>query len=90
MLVTAAPDPGDIIVVSFTRGFAAVSSRDHVAPAPDAAVQQIIATVASLSGQAGLTDLTADLVVALSTMIKQQAAMEGRSAGEVADELFPD
>ena len=67
-----------------------MTSRDHVAPAPDDAVQQIIAAVASLGGQAGLTDLTADLVVALSAMIKQQAAMEGRSAGEVADELFPD
>ena len=67
-----------------------MTARDHVAPAPDAAVQQIIAAVASLSGQAGLKDLTADLVVALSAMIKQQAAMEGRSAVEVADELFPD
>lgn len=67
-----------------------MTSRDHVAPAPDAAVRQIIAAVASLSGQAGLKDLTADLVVVLSVMIKQQAAMEGRSAVEVADELFPD
>ena len=67
-----------------------MSSGEHVAPAPDASVQQIIAAVASLSGQAGLKDLTADLVVALSAMIKQQAAMEGRSAVEVADELFPD
>ena len=67
-----------------------MTARDHVAPAPDAAVQQIIAGVASLGGEAGLKDLTADLVIALSTMIKQQAAMEGRSAVEVADELFPD
>ena len=68
-----------------------MTARDHVAPAaPDAAVQQIIAGVASLGGEAGLKDLTADLVIALSAMIKQHAAMEGRSAGEVADELFPD
>ena len=90
MLLTAAPDPGGIIVVACARGFAAVSSGEHVAPAPDAAVQQIIAAVASLGGEAGLKDLTADLVVVLSAMIKQQAAMEGRSAVEVADELFPD
>jgi len=67
-----------------------VTARDHVAPAPDAAVQQIIAGVASLGGEAGLKDLTADLAIALSAMIKQHAAMEGRSAVEVADELFPD
>lgn len=68
-----------------------MTARDHVAPAaPDAAVQQIIAGVASLGGEAGLKDLTADLVIALSAMIKQHAAMEGRSAVEVADELFPD
>ena len=67
-----------------------MTARDHVAPAPDAAVQQIIAGVAYLGGEAGLKDLTADLLIALSAMIKQHAAMEGRSAVEVADELFPD
>jgi hypothetical protein len=41
-----------------------VTSRDHAAPAPDAAVQEIIAAVASLGGEAGLKDLAADLVVA--------------------------
>ena len=67
-----------------------MTSRDPVAPAHDAAAQEIIAAVASLGGEAGLKDLAADLVVALSAMIKQHAAMEGRSAVEVADELFPD
>jgi len=91
----AAPDPGGIIVVSCTRGFDAVTSRDPVAPAHDAAAQEIaaqeiIAAVASLGGEAGLKDLAADLVVALSAMIKQQAAMQGRSAIEVVDELFLD
>ena len=76
-------------------GFDAVTSRDPVAPAHDAATQkiaaqEIIAAVASLGGEAGLKDLAADLVVALSAMIKQQAAMQGRSAIEVVDELFLD
>ena len=68
-----------------------MTSRDPVAPAHDAATQEIaIAAVASLGGEAGLKDLAADLVVALSAMIKQQAAMQGRSAIEVVDELFLD
>lgn len=54
------------------------------------AASEIIAAVASLGGEAGLKDLAADLVVALSAMIKQQAAMQGRSAIEVVDELFLD
>ena len=74
-------------------GFDAGASRDPVAPAHDAATRsppEIIAAVASLGGEAGLKDLAADLVVALSAMIKQQAAMQGRSAIEVVDELFLD
>jgi hypothetical protein len=91
----AAPDPGGIIVLSCTRGFDAVTSRDPVAPAHDGATQEIaaqeiIAAVASLGGEAGVKDLAADLVGALSAMIKQQAAMQGRSAIEVLDELFLD
>jgi hypothetical protein len=67
-----------------------VTSPDHVAPVSDAAAREIIAAVASLGGEAGLKDLAADLVGALSAMIKQQAARQGRSAIEVLDELFPD
>jgi hypothetical protein len=67
-----------------------VTSCDHVAPAHDAAAQEIIAAVAALGGEAGLKDLAADLAGALSALIKQQAAMQGRSAIEVVDELFPD
>jgi hypothetical protein len=67
-----------------------VTSRDPVARAHDAAAQEIIAAVASLGGEAGLKDLAADLVGALSAMIKQQADVQGRSAIEVLDELFLD
>jgi hypothetical protein len=66
-----------------------VTSRDHIAPASDAAAREIIAAAASLGGEAGLKDLAADLVVALSAMIKKEAAMQGRSAIEMVDELFP-
>src|SRR3954454_1596075 len=86
----AAPDLGGVIVVLCSRGVDAVTSRDHVAPASDAAAREIIAAAASLGGEAGLKDLAADLVVALSAMIKKEAAMQGRSAIEVLDELFPD
>ena len=86
----AAPDPGSIIVVSCTRGFDAVESRDHTALARDAAAREIIAGVSSLGGEAGLKELAADVVVDLSALIQRLAAVQGRSAVEVADELFGD
>jgi hypothetical protein len=68
-----------------------VTSRDHLAPASDAAAaREIIAGVAFLGGEAALKDLAADLVVALSALTKQQAAAEGRAVVEVTDELFLD
>jgi len=59
-------------------------------PASDAAAREIIAAAASLGGEAGLKDLAADLVVALSAMIRKEAAMQGRSAIEMVDVPFSD
>ena len=64
--------------------------HDHIASASDAAAREIIAAAASLGGEAGLKDLAADLVVALSAMIRKEAAMQGRSAIEMVDVPFSD
>jgi hypothetical protein len=59
-------------------------------PAGDAAVEEIIAAVASSGGDEGLMDLAADLAAALVNLIEQVAAAEDRAAVDVADELFHD
>jgi hypothetical protein len=46
--------------------------------------------VASIGGTEGLMDLAADLATALAMLIEQVAAAQGRSAVDVADELFHD
>ena len=51
-----------------------LSPPAHVAATQKIAAQEIIAAVASLCGEAGLKDLAADLVVALSEMITTGAA----------------
>ena len=67
-----------------------VKSNDQIAPAADAAVTEIVAAVASIGGTEGLMDLAADLATALAMLIEQVAAAQGRSAVDVADELFHD
>ena len=67
-----------------------VQSNDQIAPVGDAAVREIVAGVASLGGTEGLMDLAADLAARLATLIEQVAAQEGRTAIDVADELFHD
>jgi len=67
-----------------------VQSNDQIARAGDAAVEEIVAAVASIGGTGGLMDLAADLATALATLIEQVAAAQGRAAGDVADELFHD
>jgi hypothetical protein len=77
-------------VRSVTGGGMTVKSNDQIAPAGDAAVTEIVAAVASLGGSEGLMDLAADLATALAMLIEQVAAAQGRSAVDVADELFHD
>ena len=67
-----------------------VQSNDQIASVGDAAVREIVAGVASLGGTEGLMDLAADLAARLATLIEQVAAQEGRTAIDVADELFHD
>ena len=67
-----------------------VQSNDQIAPVGDAAVREIVAGVASLGGTEGLMDLAADLAARLATLIEQVAAAQGRTAIDVADELFHD
>jgi hypothetical protein len=83
-----APDPGVVFV--WRMGGLTLSSHEHRALARDAAAREIIAGVAFYGGEAGLKELAADLVVQLAAMIEQLAAAEGRSAVEVADDLFRD
>ena len=77
-------------VRSVTGGGMTVKSNDQIAPAGDAAVTEIVAAVASIGGTEGLMDLAADLATALAILIEQVAAAQGRSAVDVADELFHD
>jgi ABC-type sugar transport system substrate-binding protein len=65
-----------------------VSPHDHIAAARHAAAREIIAGVAFWGGEAGLEELAADLTVQLAALIEQLAAMQGRSAVEVAEDLF--
>jgi hypothetical protein len=67
-----------------------VAQHDHTAPLRDAAAREIIAGVAFLGGEAALKDLAAALTIQLSALIEQFAAVEGRGAVEVADDLFDD
>ena len=67
-----------------------VQSNDPIAPVGDAAVREIVAGVASLGGAEGLMDLAGDLAARLATLIEQAAAAQGRTAIDVADELFHD
>jgi hypothetical protein len=83
-----APDPGVVFV--WRIGGRTLSSHEHSALARDAAAREIIAGVAFYGGEAGLKELAADLVVQLAAVIDQLAAVEGRSAVEVADDLFRD
>ena len=46
--------------------------------------------MAFFGGEAALKDLAADLTIQLSALIEQFAAVEGRGAVEVADDLFDD
>ena len=73
-----------------TGGGMTVQSNDQIARAGDAAVEEIVAAVASIGGTGGLMDLAADLATALATLIEQVAAAQGRAAVDVADELFHD
>jgi hypothetical protein len=50
----------------------------------------MVAGVASIGGTEGLMDLAADLAARLAELIEQVAAAEGRTAVDVADELFHD
>ena len=68
-------------------GAATVPPHDHLAFAGDAAAREIIAGVALWGGQAGLEELAADLALQLSGLIEQLAAVQGRSAVEVAEDL---
>jgi hypothetical protein len=67
-----------------------VPSNDQIAPVGDAAVEEMVAGVASIGGAEGLVDLAADLAERLAELIEQVAAQEGRTAVDVADELFHD
>ena len=67
-----------------------VQPNDQIAPVGDAAVREIVAGVASIGGAEGLMDLGGDLATRLATLIEQVAAQEGRTAIDVADELFHD
>ena len=67
-----------------------VQSNDQIASVGDAAVREIVAGVASLGGTEGLMDLAGDLAARLATLIEQVAAAQGRTAIDVADELFHD
>ena len=67
-----------------------VQSNDQIVPVGDAAVREIVAGVASIGGAEGLMDLAADLATRLATLIEQVAAAQGRTAVDVADELFHD
>ena len=77
-------------VRSVTGGGMTVKSNDQIAPAGDAAFTEIVAAVASIGGTEGLMDLAADLATALAMLIEQVASAQGRSAVDVADELFHD
>jgi hypothetical protein len=65
-------------------------SNDQIAPVGDAAVREMVAGVASIAGAEGLVDLVADLAERLAELIEQVAAQEGRTAVDLADELFHD
>ena len=67
-----------------------MQSNDPIAPVGDAAVREMVAGVASIGGAEGLMDLAGDLAVRLATLIEQVAAAQGRTAIDVADELFHD
>jgi hypothetical protein len=67
-----------------------VQSNDQIVPVGDVAVRAMVAGVASIGGTEGLMDLAADLAARLAELIEQVAAAEGRTAVDVADELFHD
>jgi hypothetical protein len=68
-----------------------VQPNDQTAPVGDAAVEEVVAGVASIGGAEGLMDLAVDLTAELAKLIEQVAAQqEGRTAVDVADELFHD
>ena len=67
-----------------------VQSNDQIAPVGDAAVRELVAGVASIGGAEGLMDLAVDLAAGLARLIQQTAAVQGRAAVDVADELFHD
>jgi hypothetical protein len=50
----------------------------------------MVAGVASIGGAEGLMDRAADLAARLAELIEQVAAQEGRTAVDVADDLFHD
>ena len=60
--------------------------NDQIAPVGD--VEEIVAGVASIGGAEGLMDLAADLAARLAELIEQVAAQEGRTAVDIADDLF--
>jgi hypothetical protein len=67
-----------------------VKSNHQIALVGDAAVEEMVAGVASIGGAEGLMDLAADLAARLAEVIEQVAAQEGRTAVDVADDLFHD
>jgi hypothetical protein len=58
--------------------------------ANDAAVEEMVAGVASFGGAEALADLVTDLALGLATLIEQLAAEEGRAPVDVAADLFHD
>ena len=65
-----------------------MQSNDQIVPVGDAAVREIVAGVASIGGAEALMELSADLAARLAKLIEQVAAAQGRTAVDVADELF--
>ena len=65
-----------------------VQPNDQIAPVGEAAVEEMVAGVASIGGAEGLMDLAADLAARLAELIEQVAAQEGRTAVDIADDLF--
>ena len=65
-----------------------MKANDEIAPVGGAAVEQMVAGVASVGGAEGLMDLAVDLAIRLAELIEQVAAQEGRTASDVVDGLF--
>jgi hypothetical protein len=67
-----------------------MKADDQIAPVGEAALEEMVAGVASIGGAEGLMGLAVDLAARLAELIEQIAAQEGRAAIDVADDLFLD